>query len=124
MVRRVILYPEILHQRLDGEIQRARDDDLPQAEAARFLDQLERARKHCGLEHILKKLVGKKAQPVFRFSLVTLEKKIVKDFSAILIRDGEERQAQERRSALLKTAKQPRLVLRVKTERMNKISAN
>src|SRR3982751_6551173 len=124
MFRRVILDPQIFHQRLDGKIQRARDDDLTQAEAARFLDQLERARIDRRLEHILKKLAGEKSQPVFRFSLVTLEKKIVKDFSAILIRDGEERKTEQRRSALLKTTKQPRLVLRVKTERMNKISAN
>jgi len=44
--------------------------------------------------------VSEKAQAVFRFSLVSFEKEIVEDFSAILIRHGEERQAKERRSAL------------------------
>src|SRR5207248_6511810 len=83
-----VVNAEIAHQRLDGKIERAGDDDLAQSEASRLLDQLNRAGEEAGLEDVLEKLLREEAQAVFRLALVAAEEDVVEDHTAVGVGDG------------------------------------
>src|SRR6266404_6165868 len=109
-VRDIIRDSQILHQRLYRNLERARYHDLTMANTSRLLNQFERAGKYGRLQDLLKQLVSKEPHPILRLSFVSLEEKIVEDFSAILIADCEQRNTEESRGALSETAHQGRLV--------------
>src|SRR5206468_3094268 len=109
-VRDEVVNAEIFHQRLDGKIERAGDDDLTKSEAARLAYQLNRAGKDAGLQNVLEQFFGKETQTVFRLALVAAKEDVVEDHPAVRVGDGEHGDADERGGALAKRAHQPLLV--------------
>jgi hypothetical protein len=62
----------------------------------------------------LEQVIGEEPHPVFGLAFVPLEEKVVEDFSAILVADGEQRDAEQGCGALPQTAEEVRLVPGVK----------
>src|SRR5690349_21431149 len=67
--------------------------------------------------------MGKVAEPVLRLTFVTLEIEVIKNFSAILVRHRENRQAKESGRTLLKAGHQALLPSCVKGQGMHQVGA-
>src|SRR6185369_5214140 len=122
-VRDILRNPQMFHQRLDREVERARDHHLPQSQLPRLVDELVSARKHRGLDHVFKQLLREIPQPVLRLPLVALEIQVVENFSAILVRHREDWKAQKRGRALFEAGHQALLATRVEREGMHEVCA-
>src|SRR5690348_9138657 len=123
-VRHVLCNAEVFHQRLDRQIESAGDYYLPQSQTARLLNQLVSSGKDGRLDDVFEQVLGKVAEPVFGLALVTLEVEVVKDFSAILVRDREHRKAQKRGGAHFETGHQPLLTACVERKCVHQVGAH
>jgi hypothetical protein len=68
--------------------------------------------------------VGKEAHPIFSLAFVTLKEEIVEDFSAILIADSKQWDAQEGGGALSEATNQVRLIAGIEPQRMDQVRAD
>jgi hypothetical protein len=114
----------MIHQRLYGNLQRPRDYYLTQSQAAGFFDQLERAGKDGGLQDGFEQLVSEEPHPIFGLAFVPLEEKVVENFSAILVADGEQRDTQQGCGAFPHAAEEVGLVSSIKPQSVNKVRAD
>src|SRR6185437_1579098 len=87
-------------------------------------DQFKCSGKDGRLEHLHKQLVCEEPHPILGLAFVTFKEEVVKNFSAILIADREQGDAEECCRALGETAKEIRLVSRIEAERVNQIRTN
>src|SRR4051812_31888882 len=121
MVRDIVSDVQVIHQWLNGQIKRARDDDLSQTKALRLFNQLVCTWKNGRLQDRFEELLREEPHAIFSLALVTLKKEIVEDLPAILVRHRKDRQAQQSRGALPNATKQARLVLGIEGKRVDKI---
>ena len=72
--------------------------------------------------HVLdKEEISAEALDSLKNELVALEKEVIENLSAILVRDCEDGKAQQSSGTLFEAAEEPRLVLGIKAKRMNQI---
>jgi len=121
MVRNIVGDVQVIHQWLNGKVQRARNDDLSQAQALRLFNQLVCAWKNCRLQDGFEELMSEEPHAVLSLALVTLKKEIVEDLPAILVRHCKDRQTEQGCGALPNATKQAGLVFGIEGKRMDKI---
>src|SRR5215207_5439226 len=92
-VSHVLGNPQMVHEKLNGKIQSTGYHYLAETQTPRFFDKLVSPREYRRLDDIRKQLLGEITQPILGLALVSLEVEVVKNFSAILVRHCENRQA-------------------------------
>ena len=114
----------MLHQWLHRKVEGTRDNYLSQSETPRFLNQFVSSGEHRRLHNFFKEILCKVTNPILRLAFVSLEVEIVKNFSAILIGDCEDRKAKESGCALAEALEQSGLSFGVEAERVHEIRAD
>src|SRR3990172_1000130 len=70
-------YSQVAEERLNRDVEGARDDDLPEPYRPRLVEKLEGAGVDGRPDDLLEQILGEKAQPVLRLALVPLEEDVV-----------------------------------------------
>ena len=99
-IRHIVVDFQVLGERSDGDVERARHQHLAQPQLTRLVYQLVGAREDRRPQHRVEQLLGQAAQAVLRFALVAHEEQVVEQPAVVEVRRHEHRDADQRRGGL------------------------
>ena len=120
----IVVDLQVLGERSHRDVQRARDQHLPQPELTRLVDELVGAREDRRPQHGVEQLVGHAAQAVFGLTPIADEEDVVEQPPVVEVGRHEQRDAHHGGDCLGDALEQTLLVARREGERMHQVGAN
>src|SRR3990172_114746 len=111
-------------ERVNGDVEGARNHHLAQPHGPRLVEKLEGARIDGGADDLFEQVLGQVAQAVLRLALVPLEEDVVEDLPAIEVGGEEKGNPSERGCEAAEAPQDPLVVSGIERERVHQVRGN